>query len=281
MAMEWIDVLEIGPECNERFVECKKVPELAELDITISGVSDLAGHYRVGRRDPVCHTIIYGVQGSIELYTEAGHQTVEKGNLITLPAHKPFLIKLKAPCWSMVWFDLTDGARWNDLCIERPSISGCESTRQLFHLLSLIYYERNQVLRESPMKQLSYYLKETLSSHFPNSVEHQRIKQLIGDFEKRLHFDWSIKEMTQLIHYSESHLHRLFQKHHGKSPLQFLISLRMERAKYLLIHTNWSIEQIADQVGYKDVFNFSKRFKKSISMPPGQYRKRKLNFTKN
>jgi AraC-like DNA-binding protein len=84
---------------------------------------------------------------------------------------------------------------------------------------------------------------------------------LIEDFEKRLRFACSIKKMTPLIHYSESHLHRLFQKHHGKGPLQHLIFLSMECVKYLLTHTNWSIEQIAEQVGYKDVFNFSKRFK--------------------
>lgn len=276
MTIDWKDVLEIGPECNERFVECKKVPELIDIDIKMAGVSELAGHYRVGRREPFCYTIIYGVQGTLELYTEAGHQRVEKGNLIILPAHKPFLIELADANWSMVWFDLDDCDRWRNLCIGRPTVSGCEVTKQLYHLLSVIYYERSKTLREVPLQQLDNYLQSSLNAHFPDILESQRINQLIRDIEKRLHIDWSVEEMAHLINYSSSHLYRLFQKHYKKSPIQYLIYLRIERAKYLLTHTSWSIEQISEQVGYRDIFNFSKRFKKSTGIPPGKFRKRSM-----
>ena len=270
---EWLDILEIGSECNERFVECNKVPELKELEIKLCGVSHLTGKYRVGRADPMCHTIFYVVDGAIELNTDVGHQTIKKGNLITLPAHKPFLIELTSDNFSMVWFDLNDCNRWRALCDTRPSSALCESARQIFHLLSFIYYERSSTLRQPSIKQLEFYLEKTLRAEQPLSGDLQKLNQLIRDIEKKLHFNWTVDDMADLIHYSASHLHRLFQKRFSRSPIQHLIYLRVERAKYLLVNTTWSIEQIAEQVGYNDVFNFSKRFKKSVGLPPGLFRK--------
>lgn len=271
--MDWLDVLEIGPECNERFVECTKVPELKDLDIKLCGISHLAGHYRVGRVEPMCHTIFYVVEGAIDLHTDAGHEVIEKGHLITLPAHKPFLIELTSPNFSMVWFDLNDNARWRKLCENRPSVTVCDSGRQLFHILGFIYYERSSILRSQSINQLEFYLEQTLQADESESSDAKRIDQLIRDIEKKLHFNWTVEDMASLIHYSSSHLHRLFQKRFERSPIQHLIYLRVERAKYLLRNTTWSIEQIAEQVGYTDVFNFSKRFKKSVGVPPGKYRK--------
>ncbi|WP_111976848.1 AraC family transcriptional regulator [Algibacillus agarilyticus] len=269
----WQDVLEIGTECNERFVEREKVPEIENLNIEISGISNLAGRYQVGRSNPISHDVIYSIEGAIDIDTEQGHFTIGPGNLITLPAHKPFLMTLNAPAWNMVWFHLDDCPRWNNLCDHRPLSTACESGRQLYHLLSFIYYERNASLRKPALKQLEYYLEETLCAPSPGSSESHRINQLIRDIERRLHYAWTVDEMSDLVQYSSPHLHRLFQTHFARSPIQHVIYLRMERAKYLLTHTNWSIEQIAEQVGYQDVFNFSKRFKKSIGFPPGQFRK--------
>jgi len=273
MLQEWADILEIGAECNERFVERTKVPEMNELDITLCGVSHLSGTYSVGRSDPMCHTLLYAVDGTIEVHTEMGTETVGKGHLITLPAHKPFLLELTSPNFSMVWFDLNNGKRWKNLCEQRKPIALCDSARQLFHLLSFIYYERSSTLRQPVIKQLEFYLEQTLSAEHTVSSELQKLEQLIRDIEKKLHFHWTVEDMAEIIHYSTSHLHRLFQKRFSRSPIQQLIYLRVERAKYLLLNTTWSIEQIAEQVGYTDVFNFSKRFKKSVGTPPARFRK--------
>lgn len=279
--MEWLDVLEIGPKCHERFVHRTKVPELESLSIKLCGISKLLGEYRVGRTNPVCNTIFYAVDGTIEIYTEAGHQTVEKGQLLILPAGHPYLLQLKSKHFSMVWFDLENCSPWRELCLNLEPIEISDSGRQIYHLLSFLYYEHSELLRKSAVKQLKYYLEHTLRSPVTQSIETQRLDLLIRDVEKKLHFHWTIAEMGKVVKYSAPHLHRLFQKRFSKSPIQYLIYLRMERAKYLLVHTTWSIEQIAEQVGYNDIFNFSKRFKKSVGLPPGCFRKTNNKNLKN
>ncbi|WP_158970313.1 AraC family transcriptional regulator [Paraglaciecola sp. L3A3] len=270
---EWPDILEIGPECDERFVECDKTPELKRLACSISGASNLTGNYKVARSNPEWHAIIYVVGGELELTTESGQKNINSCHLVTLPAGQPFIMELTAAYLDIVWFHIEQGHQWDRVIKGRPDVEFCEITQQIYHSLSLIYYEPQPLLRKSVFSQLESYINTSLSPVSTRSQESQRIWQLQQELEKRLHYNWTVEAMADIAHYSSPHLHRLFQTEFGRSPVQHLIFLRMERAKYLLTHTDWTLEQIGEQVGYSDVFNFSKRFKKSLDIAPGMYRK--------
>jgi AraC-like DNA-binding protein len=276
---EWPDILVIGPECDERFVECDNTPELKRLGCSISGASNLVGSYTVARSSPEWHAIIYVIAGELDLTTNFGHHTVGSCNLVTLPAGQPFIMDLKAEHLDIAWFHIEQGHQWDKLIKGRPDVEFCEVTQQVYHSLSLIYYEPQPLLRKSVFSQLENYISNSLSPVDTRSHESQRIWQLQQELEKRLHYNWTVEAMADIANYSRPHLHRLFQSQFGRSPVQHLIYLRMERAQYLLTHTDWTLEQIGEQVGYSDVFNFSKRFKKSTGIAPGQFRKQDL-YTK-
>lgn len=270
---EWLDILEIGPECDERFVECDNTPELTRLGCSISGVSNLVGNYKVARSNPEWHAIIYVVGGELDLITQTSQQTINSCHLVTLPAGMPFIMDLKADHLDIVWFHIEQGRQWDRLIKGRPDVEFCEVTQQIYHSLSLIYYEPQPLLRKSVFSQLETYITKSLSPVDTRSHESQRIWQLQQELEKRLHYNWTVGAMADIANYSSPHLHRLFHNQFGRSPVQHLIHLRMERAKYLLTHTDWTLEQIGEQVGYSDIFNFSKRFKKSTAVAPGKFRK--------
>ncbi|MFC3123104.1 helix-turn-helix domain-containing protein [Agaribacter flavus] len=269
----WFDALEIGSECDERFVDCAKTPALERLNSALSGISNLKGNYKVARANPQWHALIYIIDGELNLRTRSAHHNITKSHLVCLPAYQPFVMELKATHLDMVWFHLDVSEKWNDSVKGRPDAEFCEYNQQIYHLLSMIYYEPDTSLQIPAFTQLDNYIAKSLQVHQTRSQESQRIWQLQQALEQRLHYNWTVESMSEIANYSPPHLHRLFQQHFGKSPLQYLIHLRMERAKYLLTQSNWSIEQIGEQVGYSDVFNFSKRFKKSVSIAPGHYRK--------
>lgn len=58
----------------------------------------------------------------------------------------------------------------------------------------------------------------------------------------------------------------------GESPNQYLLNLRLEKARYLLSTTALNISEIADQTGFGSVFYFSKLFRKKHGLSPGQFR---------
>jgi|GEM_PF-2237608 len=82
----------------------------------------------------------------------------------------------------------------------------------------------------------------------------------------------SMDTMAGVFHFSPHYLARVFRRKYGHSPLAFLVQVRMGRAKDLLAHTRMPIRDIAEQVGYSDMYYFNKQFKKQSGITPVQYR---------
>lgn len=74
------------------------------------------------------------------------------------------------------------------------------------------------------------------------------------------------------VNYSRSYLSRLFKKEVGLTILEYINTVRIRKAKSLLIDTNLSIKEIAEQTGFKNQFYFSKMFKKIQGQAPSVYR---------
>lgn len=76
------------------------------------------------------------------------------------------------------------------------------------------------------------------------------------------------------VSYSAPHLSRTFKKETGQSVIDYLIMLRIEAAKSLIIEKEMPMSKIAAQVGYDDYNYFTHLFKKRVGCSP-------LNYTKN
>jgi transcriptional regulator GlxA family with amidase domain len=98
----------------------------------------------------------------------------------------------------------------------------------------------------------------------------QRVKTLIeSSFDREL----SVSDMAHFVHLSVSHLQHLFKNDLDQSPVQYVITLRLERARELLESSSLTIKQIMFRVGAKDRSNFERRFKQVYKLTPVQYRR--------
>ena len=68
-------------------------------------------------------------------------------------------------------------------------------------------------------------------------------------------------------------LSSLFERQMGVSPNMYLTDLRIQKAKLLLRTSNLSIAHIAESIGYRDHFYFSRVFKKETGLSPTLYRR--------
>jgi AraC-like DNA-binding protein len=80
----------------------------------------------------------------------------------------------------------------------------------------------------------------------------------------------AVPDMAAQCHLSVSQFRRVFRARTGRSPLDFLIAMRISRAKSLLARGG-SIKDIAQQTGYTDVFHFMRAFKKATGQTAGQF----------
>ncbi len=83
----------------------------------------------------------------------------------------------------------------------------------------------------------------------------------------------SIDSVAGLIGIDRRYLGRIFAAATGQTPKQYLINLRLERAAFYLAGRNYTVSDAARSVGYEDVFNFSKMFKRRFGVAPQAYRK--------
>ena len=70
---------------------------------------------------------------------------------------------------------------------------------------------------------------------------------------------------------SVPHLHRLCQQVFGMGPMAWLTGLRMNKARQLLLYTNWPLAELAARVGYSDGANFANRFRRLTGQTPGPF----------
>lgn len=107
-------------------------------------------------------------------------------------------------------------------------------------------------------------------SYSKNYVVKKIIKYLQENYDKKI----SLDQIAGNMYLSPVYISKIFKEKTGDSPINYLIRIRLEKAKEMLEGDgNESIKQIASNVGYDDVYHFSKLFKKYYGISPLNYRR--------
>ena len=102
------------------------------------------------------------------------------------------------------------------------------------------------------------------------------VAYVIGYMTEHLAEPIRVEELAQEMHISRVGLLGKFKRQMGCTLSDFLIGLRMQRAKYLLLESNARINEIAVSCGYSNAYYFSNAFKKHCGCSPLAYRRAKL-----
>ncbi len=87
----------------------------------------------------------------------------------------------------------------------------------------------------------------------------------------------SVEELAGYIGIDRSYLSRIFKGLLGETPQQYILNMKIEKAKEFLISTNYPIKYIANSVGYRDPFVFSHLFKMRTGLSPKDWRNLQRN----
>jgi AraC-like DNA-binding protein len=102
-----------------------------------------------------------------------------------------------------------------------------------------------------------------------------RLRELWENVEREPAAAWTLPELARRAHMSEEYLRRICLKELGRTPVQHLTYIRMQRAQHLLETTHDKLESVAAETGYDGATVFSKAFKRCIGVTPSDYRSRK------
>ena len=112
--------------------------------------------------------------------------------------------------------------------------------------------------------------KFTAEKRIQDSKPMRQAKQYINEnYNKEI----TLENVSSLTGFNPAYFSSLFKKETGENFMEYIMKVRIQNAKYLLIQTNKDIGDIAADVGYTDLKYFSKLFKKKTGLNPSEFRK--------
>jgi AraC-like DNA-binding protein len=113
---------------------------------------------------------------------------------------------------------------------------------------------------------LSLYRRRKQKSRSERLVE--RVKFIMRE---ELLSNVSMKELARRLAVSEPYLREVFKSHTDRSPYQYYLHLKINKAKEYLVYHDSSIKEIAHRLSFEDQYYFSRLFKKKTGISPSQW----------
>ena len=108
-----------------------------------------------------------------------------------------------------------------------------------------------------------------------------KIKDAITLMKKNLTFPFCVKDLAKQLGYSQRQLERAFQKHAQISPAKFWRQLRIKKARWYLLNTNFNITRIAFDCGFSDCAHFTNLFTQVYGESPSRFRSVRLQTSQS
>ncbi len=96
---------------------------------------------------------------------------------------------------------------------------------------------------------------------------------LLNEIDKNPSSFLTLSKAAEYLTWSESHFARKFKERTGVSFISYVTNKRLERAKFVLIHTDKPVLRIAAELEFTPLNYFSRTFKKHVGMTPSEFRK--------
>lgn len=117
---------------------------------------------------------------------------------------------------------------------------------------------------------LSLLLRQKFDNNF-NYDNIRKTEKVISYMTDHLTDKLTLTDLSNFVNISPSYLENIFKNVTGKSPISYLIDIRISKSKDLL-NDGYTISEVSSLVGFNDIFYFSKCFKKYVGISPSLYK---------
>ncbi len=222
-------------------------------------------------------TMIILTSGSFSVTMQKKKEIISKNDIVIFPAHMYFKRKvIDKISYYCVQFDINkSSAEAFTLPFGKAHVA---DKKRLFHNLQILdrFLNQHDTFAENIKLHILFDVlyQITLESHRADEfkVPDTGISNVVEYIEKNFDRTISLKDIASSLCITTSGLIYRFKKYTGLTPLEYIINLRISKAKFLLIQTEFSINEIAEQCGYENMYYFSNAFKKVTGVAPSAFR---------
>ena len=245
------------------------ISELCFVQTYVASRSDYPMHNK-GRRH---HGLLYTVKGT-ETY-QFGIFKVEAvpGSVLYIPKDENYIITLSDPESIVMVLDFETTGKHCAPFLVRFSDSG--SVKSYFTRLETDWNRNNPAYL--PDCKSSFYrivglMAKQLHMYQPAHKYDKIAKGVDYLHENYLQNDFRLETAAAHTGVSYRYFETLFREKHGASPKEYVLNMKIERAKELLLSEKMLIRDIALTLGYSDIYHFGKIFTAKTGVTPSEYK---------
>jgi AraC family transcriptional regulator len=111
------------------------------------------------------------------------------------------------------------------------------------------------------------------SPSFKGGLSPSLLRRVLSYIHENFQRDIRLRELANIAGLSDYHFARSFRQTTGTTPHQYLLQIRINRAKSFLLRRHWTVLQVAGAVGFADPSRLSKVFRAKTGVSPGEWRR--------
>ena len=243
---------------------------------TVAGHFQAVPSYYVKRSGYNLLLLGYTVGGEGFLEYKGESYKLKKGDLFIIDCNEYQHYRTAGEVWDFYWVHIGGAAAYGYYKIiaeNRGNVFRCP--QNFIDYWELIYKTMGKGGFDSEPS-MSLQIHELLTAVLMGdrgAKSFTKVERLIKErYMQRITLD----EMAGEQRMSKYHFSRSFKAETGFSPYEYLIKYRLNAAKRLLLGSDLAVDEIALSCGFESVSNFIGKFKRTVGMTPGAYRKDSL-----
>lgn len=193
----------------------------------------------------------------------AGNLLVACGNTTLLPVETVHLIAVR----------ITGQAA--DACakgLNNPFFISCDALPSVAEIISMLCSNSIQLVPQRTASTAFRILCSIAQADAPDTPLPPLVAAAISCIRQNYAGLYGVEELSESLGVSKCHLVRVFSATMGMPPGQYLTEVRIEAAKQLLVHRNYSLEVIASLCGFSSANYLCRVFRKHTGQSPAQWR---------
>jgi AraC-like DNA-binding protein len=271
----------ISKDCRERFLplDGDYAAPLVSRGINFSGLSELCAPYEIARRRPPFHLVIMTLGGEGHFKVRTAEGVLRPGDLWVVPAGEPQNYSTDDK-WHILFFHIGSALPGGTIPFTQPTVIPAAFAAQLESAMTwylselLLNGPRSREVARSYADVIRICLDRALT--VPRHPEQSRVRIRLDELWEAINGNigrnWSVSEMAGRMNLSVSQFRRVVVAHHGCTPQDMLLRMRIGRAQQLLVRTENTLAVVAERVGYESPFSLSRAFRRVVGVSPRKYR---------
>ncbi len=224
----------------------------------------------------IFYAVVLFTQGAIEYDFNGQSVVAQKGDLLFLPCNVPYSGKQRSDRVSYFVIDFTAIAPKIENAFSVPYLIKAKNFEQSYSRFqdAMRLWRENILHGDLQIKALLYSVMSEIflpdDTGLSTIRDDKIVRYIISNIENP---ELKVADLCRAFYISESQLRRNLKKRTGLSPNEYILTLRINKAKNELFSTDKSIKDIAFSCGFSSPYYFSRCFSNSTGISPLKYRK--------